>query len=94
MITEQDVKEMILDRLERGCQTERQSFFLSCETLTPAEAKQRYGGKFIGVHADAILEAVEVHYALRMRATPHIWRDWEIRKDLVIAFASRPLLLE
>lgn len=96
MITEQDAKTMILARLERGQQKEGQSIFLSCEALTPREAKQRYGGKFIGVHADAILEAVEVQYAMRIRIdeNPLIWRDWEIRKDLVITFASRPFLLE
>jgi len=96
MISEDEARAMIRARLEHRGQAECQIIFLSCEALTPEQAKRRYGGKFIGVGINAIAEAVEVQYAVRIRADDHppIWRDWEMRRYLVVLFVSSPLLLE
>ncbi len=96
MITKDEAQAMICTRLERRCQKKYQITFLSCEAVTPEQARERYGGKFIGVCSDAIVEAVEIQYALRIRTNDRSpsWCNWEIRCDLVVLFVSSPLLLE
>lgn len=95
MLTETLVQEMVLNRLKQS-RREQAYHFLSCEPLTPEETKCRYGGRFVGFRAEIIAEAMEVQYVLRQRSEEDLsspWKDWELRKELVVTFSPTPILL-